>query len=554
MIVTVLAQLSSWSGIAIEGHLYAFSPILALVATMLAVVATPLFVGRGARAIAGVATIGILVSLVLAVRALDTVSGAGLSGLSPAPGEAMLLADNLSIGFQIVVLVFLLCITYLWWIGSASTERNATEFFILLLGSAVGMALMASTANLLMIAVAVETASLASYALVGFDKRDRLGAEASLKYMIFGAVSAAMMIYGASLLYGLVGSVSVPVIAQYAASELGGGTNQLLFGSALLLLFAGIAFKISAVPFHFWCPDAFEGAKIEVTTWLSVVSKAAGLILLARLVMIFSAGVSSPLSIHLLAPMAWTIGIVAAVTCTVGNFAAYVQSSVKRMLAYSSIAHAGYMMMAAAVFLHPQSEGYGSGLSALMAYIIVYLFMNLGAFGITALIIWDTGSDRIEAFTGLARRAPWLAVPMICCLISLVGLPIFAGFIAKWWVLVALGNLGNAFGWFLVIVLAANTLFSLYYYMRIIVRMTLMDDGQPVVRAPVGGIAIANICAIALVALFFFADPLKRASDRLASHLAMPTTASVSNPGATTEKLTLGQDEFLTQPPVEESN
>jgi len=387
------------------------------------------------------------------------------------------------------------------------------------------MILMSGTANLLMIVVAIETASLPSYAMVGFDKRDRLGAEASLKYMIFGAVCAAIMLYGASLLYGLVGSLSVSEIARYIAAEISGGANRLLLGAALLCFFAGIAFKISAVPFHFWCPDAFEGAKIEVTTWLSVVSKAAGLVLLARMVAMLSAGVSGPLAMNVLEPIAWTIGIMAAVTCTVGNFAAYVQTSVKRLLAYSSIAHAGYMMMAAAVFLHPQAGAYGAGIAALLAYIVVYMFMNLGAFGITALVIWDTGSDRIEAFTGLIRRAPWLAVPMICCLISLVGLPVFAGFMAKWWVLVALGDMGGTLGWFLVIVLVLNTLFSLYYYVRIIVQMALMDDGQPVVRGPVGGIALVNVCAIALLALFLFSNPLKTAADRFSRTLIDPAAA-----------------------------
>lgn len=537
----MLAEITNpWSGVPIEAHLFAFSPMLILAATMLAVVATPLFVGRGPRMIAGVATVGMIAALVMAIRVAAGMADGGLSGLSTAPAEGMLIADNLSAAFQVVLVVFLLSVTYLWWLGSASRERSATEFFILLIGSAIGMALMAGTANVLMIVVAIETASLPSYAMVGFDKRDRLGAEASLKYMIFGAVSAAIMLYGASLLYGLVGSLSIPVVAEYVAEQMVGGSNRLLLGAALLCFFAGIAFKISAVPFHFWCPDAFEGAKIEVTTWLSVVSKAAGLILLTRIVLHFSAAVTNPHALHVLEPIAWALGAVAAVTCTLGNFAAYVQDSVKRMLAYSSIAHAGYMMMAAAVFLHPQSPGYGSGVSALLAYVLVYLFMNLGAFGIVALVIWDTGSDRIESFTGLIRRAPWLAVPMTCCLVSLVGLPIFAGFTAKWWVLLALGSLGTTLGWFLVIVLVLNTLFSLYYYMRIVVRMTLMDDGRPVVRGPVGGIALVNLCAAALVILFFFADPMKGAADRFSRNLfdadsaAAVRTAEVSSAPAST--------------------
>jgi len=401
------------------------------------------------------------------------------------------------------------------------------------------MALMVSTANLLMIVVAIEVASLPSYAIVAFDKRDAKGAEASLKYVIFGAVCVAIMLYGASLLYGLVGSLSVADVAAYTVQQLAVGQNRILLSVGLLCFLAGIAFKISAVPFHFWCPDVFEGAKVEVTTWLSVASKVAGLILLARLVLIFGAAVEFPIEMSLLRPMAWAIGIVAAVTCTVGNFSAYKQQSVKRLLAYSSIAHAGYMMMAAVVFIHPSMDGHKAGLAALLIYIIIYVFMNLGAFGVTALVTWETGSDRIESFTGLARRAPWLAVPMTICLMSLVGIPPMAGFIGKWWILVALGGMQNTMptqewyslgtlGWTLVIVAVVNTLISLYYYMRIVVQMMLRDDGQPVVRAPVRGLALVNMCAVALLVLFFFANPLKRTAENYSQDLFDATAVAPS--------------------------
>src|SRR3990172_5634587 len=405
--------MAAWSNIPVSEHLFLFSPMLALIATMLAVVTCPLVVGRSPRVIAFTASLGIVAAFVLALRVAGSVANRGMSGLSTQPAAGLLIADNLSACFQIILIVFLGAITYLWWLGSAETERNAPEFFVLLLGSALGMVFMVSTANLLMIVVAIEVASLPSYALVGFDKRDRLGAEASLKYMIFGAVCAPIMLYGASLLYGLVGSLSVADVAKYTVAQLAVGDNRLLTIAGLLCFLAGIAFKISAVPFHFWCPDAFEGAKIELTTWLSVVSKAAGLLLLTRLVLTFCAAVDAPMAIPLIHPLAWAIGIMAAVTCTVGNFAAYKQRSVKRLLAYSSIAHAGYMMMAAAVFLHPASPEYTFGLTALLAYVIIYFFMNLGAFGVTALVAWDTGTDRIEAFNGLARPAPRLSVPLV---------------------------------------------------------------------------------------------------------------------------------------------
>ena len=523
-------------------HLFLFSPIIALLCTMLAVVACPIIAGRKTRTIVQVVVAGLAITLGLACWVLSEVAGGGRSGLSTDASAGMLIADNLSLCFQIILILFLAAIIWLWWMGpavsgtSAQRERNAPEFFVLLLGSALGMFLMVSTTNLLMMAIAIEVASLPSYALVGFDKRDRYGAEASLKYMIFGAVCAAIMLYGVSLLYGLVGSFGAADIARACVDPT---QNRLALGLGLLCFLAGVAFKISAVPFHFWCPDAFQGAKIEVTTWLSVASKAAGLILLVRLVIVFCSAVDTAQAMAILSPFAWTIGIMAAVTCTIGNFSAYRQRSVKRLLAYSSIAHAGYMLMAAAVFIHPSVEGHQAGLTALLAYVVIYLFMNLGAFGVTALVVWDTGSDRIEAFTGLMRRAPWLAVPMIVCLMSLVGIPPFAGFIGKWWILVALGSLQSTLGWFLVIVAVLNTLISLYYYMRIVVQMALKDDAQPVVTSPLGGIALVNGCAVALLALFIFANPLKTAADRFSASLFEPV-ATQSSPGESVASITPG--------------
>lgn len=521
--LTLLGQTSAWSGIPVGEHLWVFSPMIALIATMLAVVACPIVVGRSARTIARVATLGVIVTLGLTLATWGAVSTHPVSGLSTHPASGMLIADNLSIGFQIILMVFLLGVIYLWKIGSAGSEENAPEFFVLLLGSALGMILMVSTSNLLMIVLGIEMASLPSYAIVGFDKRDRKGAEASVKYMIFGAVCAAIMLYGVSLLYGMVGSLSVTDLARYTVDQFAGGRRPLLLSVGLLCLLAGPAFKISAVPFHFWCPDAFEGARIEVTTWLSVASKAAGLILLARVVDTFAGAVEEPLAMSVLKPLAWTIGIMAAVTCTLGNFAAYPQQSVKRLLAYSSIAHAGYMMMATAVFLHPQADRSGAPMAALVFYIIVYVFMNLGAFGVTALVSWETGSDRIEGFTGLMRRAPWLAVPMVVCLISLVGLPPLAGFLAKWWVLVALGSLADGWGanlaWFLIIVAVVNTLISLYYYLRIVVLMVLRDTGEPAVHSPIGGLALVNLCALMLFGLLVAGAPLKATADRFSRNL-----------------------------------
>jgi len=324
----------------------------------------------------------------------------------------------------------------------------------------------------------------------------------------------------------LTGTLELGAIGPQLLYQL--SVNPILFGVALLCVLVGISFKISAVPFHFWCPDAFEGAKIEVTTWLSVVSKGAGLVLLLRVVQVFCGSIDVAQNMRLLSPMAWTIGILATITCTWANFVAYKQTNLKRLLAYSSIAHAGYMLMAAAVFLHPSMlivDPFLPALpnpaaSALLLYVLIYLFMNLGAFGVVALVGWSTGSDDLDAFTGLFRRAWWLALPMLICLMSLIGLPIFAGFFGKWWVLVALGTMNTPLGWILVVVLSANTLFSVYYYMRVVVQMSLRDDDRlPTVHAPIGGIAMVNICAFLMLAMFVFNAPLKRLTVRFSVHL-----------------------------------
>ncbi|MFQ5412939.1 MAG: NADH-quinone oxidoreductase subunit N [Phycisphaerae bacterium] len=519
-----------WAGVPVAEHLALFSPLIALTATMLAVVLCPVIVGRNTRAIAGVAVVGVIATFVLTIGVARSVATGGSGGLSPDGGSGMLIADNLSIGFQILLVGFLGAVIWLWWMGSAPTERDAPEFFILLLGSALGMALMASTANLLMIVIAIEMASLPSYAIVGFDKRNRNAAEASLKYMVFGAISAAIMLYGASLLYGFAQSLNTAVIGEAVLRSFSNGDQVLLCSIGLLCFVGGIAFKISAVPFHFWCPDAFEGARIEITTWLSVASKAAGLVLLVRLVMVFTTAAGGRLYVTPLGPLSWAIAIMATITCTYANFTAYRQRSVKRLLAYSSIAHAGYMLMAAAVFIYPEPGGVGVGASALLAYVLIYLFMNLGAFGVVALVVWDTGSDRIEAFSGLMRRAPWIAVPMVVCLMSLVGLPPLAGFMGKWWVLMALGRMNNTVGWMLVVVLSVNTLFSLYYYMRLVVIMALRDDGQPTVRSPIGGLAIVNVCAAMLLVLFIWQARFKGMADHFASRTFQPTRTVAISP------------------------
>lgn len=528
--------MESWSPAA--GDFFLFAPELAWVATLCVLMIAPLLVGRNPRTSAIIVLIGMAVTGFLTLKVAGEVAPAGKSGLSPVAASGMLLVDNLSVYFKFLLVIFVAGVTVLWWSCSSATEDDAPEFFVLLAGSGLGMVLMVSTLNLLMMVVAIEFASLPSYAIVGFDKKNRRSAEASLKYLIFGAISAAIMLYGVSLVYGYCGTLNVAAIADRFADAFAAGQDMLILGFAMFCVFAGIAFKISAVPFHFWCPDAFEGAKTEVTAWLSVASKAAGLFLLLRFVTVFatSASESAP---GLINAIAWTVGILAAITATVGNLGAYAQQSVKRMLAYSSIAHAGYMLMAAAAIIVPAAGGSYEAISAVLAYVAIYMLMNLGAFGVTALVATDNGGDdTLPAFSGLMRRAPQLAVPMLFCLVSLVGLPPFAGFMAKYWLLMALGGVNSTLCWGLIVVAVVNTLISLWYYMRIVVAMMLKDDEKPAVDTPLGGTALVNICAALLLLLLVFPQPLKDRADKFAGNLFNlnpATMVAYAQPGTDSE-------------------
>ena len=530
-----------------------FGPELAMVGTIVAVLVVPLIAGRGGQLAACVSLLGVLAAMAATRFVGSDATGQEVSGLSPPGATPMLLADSFSVFFKVFLLLFLALVIGLWLVGQVSGGRprsrgtarvetrgsggapGGPEFFVLLLTSALGMVLMVGTLNLLVILIAIEMASLPSYAIVASDKRSRPGAEASLKYVLFGAASAAIMVYGASLLYGVFGTLDLPTIAGRLSDS---GAEMTTVGwIGLCGLTVGIVFKIAAVPFHFWCPDVFEGAPTEVTTWLSVASKAAGLGLLMRIMHTFAA---EPAAAALMTPFAWGIGLVAAVTCTVGNLSALRQESVKRMLAYSSIAHAGYMMMAAAILYRPADRGsIDIGLAAVVAYLLVYMIMNLGAFGVTAMVSWQTGSDRLSSFTGLGRRAPWLALPMAVCLFSLVGLPPLGGFAAKWWLLMALGQAaeGQAWLWGLVIVAVVNTVISLYYYVRIIRRMYVADDeGQPAIEVPLGGLAMVNGCAVALLLLgTLLFNPLGERARTYASDLS-PAKAVASSVDAVTSE------------------
>ncbi len=482
-----------------------FAAELWLVAGIAANLLVPFGVRRAHFACAAV-TLGALTAGILSLLSMGVVpSGPHLGG--------MFLVDSTASLWKLILLFFVVGVVLLWidHSGRRPGSRGAPEFFVLLLGATLGMCLMASTTNLLMIFMAIAMASLPSYLLAGFAKHSKRGAEASLKYVLFGAVTGAILIYGMSFLYGMYGTLQLtelvekaPVVGQSAVLSLG-----------LIGLLIGIGFKISAVPLHLWCPDVFEGASIEVTTFLSVASKGAALVLLLRIVQLMG-------GTHL----GWLVGLVGAITATVGNVGAFTQTNIKRLLAYSSIAQAGYMMCAICAAGAPGSSANGPIAQALLIYLVIYAVMNLGAFAVTAVVI-RSGNEQLDAFAGLGRSSPLLAGAMFCCLISLIGLPPFAGFGAKvnvMWVLAQQGSPGKA----LVVVVVLNTVLSAFYYFRIIRAMYLLPapyvprDSSPWTRHPLAA-TLGCVCAAGLVLMFFLFGPLYSLTARSTSPVVAVT-------------------------------
>jgi len=507
-----------WSG---EFGLRPFAPELWIVGTMVAVLLAPFFSRRSNLLCAAVTLVGLTIALASAV--VITLNGDDVG----THFRGLLVTDRFAVLWRIMLYLFVIGIVVMWFTTTASTmhEGDGPEFFTLLLGATLGMSLMASTSNLLMIFMTVELASLPSYVLAGFRKTDRIGAEASLKYVLFGAATSAVMVYGISMLYGLYGTLQVEELAARMTQSPAGGA---LFAVAVFGLIVGIGFKISAVPFHFWCPDVFEGASIDVSAFLSVASKGAALALLLRIVMLLASGVGYQNAPNVsLVGIAVVIGVIGSVTATVGNLAAFVQTNIKRLLAYSSIAHAGYMLCALSLLIqHNQGDNaprvWESAPQAILLYLAVYLFMNLGAFTVAGLIYRQTGSETLDEYAALGTRAPLLAIAMGAFMFSLVGLPPFAGFVAKLNVMYVLGANGG-WWWLLVAVIGLNTIASLYYYLRVVRLMYLSTSDRPAISANPLGIGLATLCVVMLFGLFVGWQPvsnLTKAYGRL--HLEPP--------------------------------
>jgi len=449
---------------------------VALLGVMVAVFFVGLFGPRDdARRVGVLAVVGLLVLLGIALR---TEPGPTLFGGSFVQDELALFAKRLFLVATIVGILGSLTLR------APAFARRATEYYLMILASLLGMLVLVSARELVLLFVAFELMSIPLYILAGFQKREPEAVEASLKFFLVGTVSSAVMAYGLSFVYGITRTTDVGQIAQ----ALGGGHPLLILG--LMLTLAGLGFKIAAVPFHMWVPDTYEAASTPFVAWLSVAPKAAGFVVIFRL---YLEGMGE--RVLLWVPLAASL---AAVTIVAGNLMAIPQQNIKRMLAYSGIAHIGYMLVGFAAVS-------ASGVAMMLFYLVAYLFGNMGAFLVVEAVAQSDGSVSIAAYKGLAQRSPVLALCMLLFLLSLGGIPFVAGFWAKLYVFWAAAEQGM---YWLVLVGAVLTVVALFYYLLVAKRMYIdaPERSGPVVVSPLLGLSIL-ICTAGVVGMGVYPKP-----------------------------------------------
>lgn len=421
---------------------------LAVVALVILVLS---FAAPGRRAwMETLSVVGVVGAAILVVQAVFQSGGDPVSVFS-----GMYLVDKFAIFFKVVfliatLLVILMSVDYLPLVGVP-----IGEFYSILLFSTLGMMFIASGGNLLSLYIGLETMSISIYILCGFIKRDKKSNEAALKYLLMGAFSSGVILYGIALLYGLSGSLDLKEIAATIATM--NLSNPALL-VAMVMLTAGFGFKIAAVPFHMYVPDVYEGAPTAVTAFLAVASEAAGVAALLRVFL----GAMPHIQVN------WTIlfWILSALTMTIGNVVAMSQQNIKRMLAYSGIAHIGYVLIGFVA-------GTALGISAMLLYVLVYAFMTAGAFAMVILLRTETvKGDLIADFAGLSKVNPMAAAAMLVFLLSLTGIPPTAGFVGKFYLFGAAISAGYVW---LALVGVINTAISLFYYMRVAMVMYMQE-------------------------------------------------------------------------------
>ncbi|MGH9494088.1 MAG: NADH-quinone oxidoreductase subunit N [Candidatus Sulfotelmatobacter sp.] len=422
--------------------------------------------------------------------------------------------DSFSVFFTALVILIAAVVILSSFEYMATQRIRAGEYYALILFSVVGMALMSSAIELVMIFVGLEISSIATYILAGFRRNYASSSEASLKYFLLGSFATAFFLYGVALMFGATGSTNIDVIARTLQSAPVG----LLVYTAMALMFVGLGFKVAAAPFHVWTPDVYEGAPAPIVGFMSTAPKAAAFAVLLRVV--FS--INAP-------GRFWFLWVAAALSMTLGNVGALVQSNVKRLLAYSSIAHAGYLLMAFAMTTLADSA---IGISAAMFYTAAYAAMNVGAFAVVS--HFANAGERyvsLEDYEGLGRSSPFLAATLTIFLLSLIGIPMTGGFFAKFYVFSAALR-ANLVG--LTLIGVINSAIGAYYYLRIIVAMYMREARKEVPVAPIS-FGVAAALTISMVATLYL-GLLPNRILQVAQHSALdllpqaPVTSAAHNP------------------------
>ncbi|ACV48040.1 MULTISPECIES: NADH-quinone oxidoreductase subunit N [Halomicrobium] len=458
--------------------------------------------------LAGVAGLGSIAAAATSVWFI--VAGTGLpaeNGELISLFDDQLVVDQMALFFSFLVASVLTLVVVASYDYMADKARQA-KYYSLTVMAATGMSLLGSANGLAVAFVALELASLPSYALVAILKTNKGSVEAALKYFLVGALSSGVFLYGISLVYGATGSLQFDAVA----AALTDGVPAGILGIGVLMIVGGVAFKTASVPFHFWAPEAYEGAPAPISAFLSSASKAAGFVLAFR---VFATALMGD---AVLAVVDWVLvfQVLAIVTMFVGNFAAATQENVKRMLAYSSVGHAGYVLIGLAALTGGSSDAYvlGSG----MMHLLVYGFMNTGAFLFIALVeYWDIGRT-FEDYNGLATQAPLACAAMTVFLFSLAGLPIGGGFFSKFNLLMATVRSGT---WFLGAALIVNSALSLYYYTRVVKAMWIEEpaSGLEIERYPIGLYTAVLVAALVTVLLLPGFDAVSQTAETAASLL-----------------------------------
>jgi NADH-quinone oxidoreductase subunit N len=454
-----------------------------LVATALALLAADLLGMRGLETRFRF-TIG---AMITCVGCLAAVAWLAVFQKSGDPFGGMLVSDKATNFIKISLLV-LTIFTVLLSTHSRFTD-HVGEYLALILLATIGMMFLASAEDILMIFIALELTSLSLYILTAFSKRSIQSAEAALKYFLFGGISAAFTLFGLSLVYGVSGATHLREIAI----AIGGKGLDPLLVIALIMVVIGFGFKVAAVPFHLWAPDAYEGAPAPTAALIASGSKVASFFVFAKVMALGFEGVEgSGAWRHFASGWVPVIAVVATLSMILGNLAAIVQSSVRRLLAYSAVAHAGYVLIA--LLAHDEQA-----LASIVYYVITYGLTTIGAFGVVNVVEQGTGGDKLANFVGLSRRAPVVALCMMVFMLSLAGIPPLAGFFGKFYLFAAAVKTGapNLGLLWLVILAIAMSAVSLYYYLQVLKQIYVADVASDGSRWKVPALDLAVLCLLA---------------------------------------------------------